>query len=199
MDNPVGIQSVVVSLVFAVSIFFGLFQAFASGKRTGKAASPPTVSVRRDSLDTELCAVAGARWDNAQQNLCKSINQEAAAINRVNGLRSREITALGFATSFSLAAASAFISAAAATATVFGIPAGAILAGIGAALAGTAGVWYGIALDLAGQVQSAAEDAAEKSSEVRLWENEVSADRAQINLHCKPEEANVFLNRPPRC
>jgi hypothetical protein len=186
-------------VIVAVVVLVGLAVA---GYATGKAGSPPTISLPGDGTSGAGCPEACARWDNARQMQCNARADEAAARSRADAIRGQMLSFLAAAVSLLTAGALALAAVgtlAGSAITIFTIPLIVYLAGIaigfltaGAAAAAAAAVF-------AGQLIAAEQDASAKSAARAAWDAEVAKARNEVNMKCSLEEANACLGRPAPC
>ncbi len=148
---------------------------------------------------SEDCAEACTAWDNARQELCNAKSDEETVRARADAKRGELLAALALAATLAGTAAGLAAAASATAATIFGIPASAVLWTLAAAAAAVAAIAVLAATFLAGELVALENDFAAKSDLRSSWESVVSESRAAVNSLCSQEEANECLSRTAPC
>jgi hypothetical protein len=188
-----------VSLII-IGVIVGVGSAFYFyGRSIGEKGNPRTIEAPGESSKSSDCAEACAKFDNARQMQCIAKADEAAAKSRVEAIRRDELAAIGTATSFTIAAGVALTAAITTTATIFGIPAGLVLFAVAASLFSLAAAAFAFALNFAGQLAIAKDDAAIKTARRQAWDAEVASARKAVHNSCTTTEANNCLSIPSPC
>jgi hypothetical protein len=186
-------------IVITILVVVALAGLFASGVASGKAGNPPTASLPGDGKSSADCAQACARWDNARQMQCNAKADEAAARSRADGIRGLMLSFIASAVSMAVAGAAVIAAAAAAHATILGIPLAVWLTGIAIGLFVLAAAAFATAAVLAGQLVAAEQDSNAKATARSAWDAEVANARNEVNMKCPLAEASACLSRTAPC
>lgn len=169
------------------------------GREFGKSRLPPTQDGPGKGSAADGCDAVAAAWDNARQMSCNAHRDEDSAHRLANELRTQVIAATAVQVALTIAAIATFAAAAAATATVFGIPAGLVLTGVAIGLTVAAATALLVVIGLTASLTAADDDVLAKTRVRQAWDAETARLRASVISACPPEKANATLSRPGPC
>jgi len=185
-------------VIFIVAGLVAIVGAAILGREFGRTRLPPTQD-GPDRSKPDGCEDASKHWDQARQMACNAKRDQDAAHLIASDLRAQVIAATAVQIALTVAAVVTYAAAAAATATIFGIPAGIVLTGIAIGLTVAAAAALLVVIGLTASLTAADDDLLAKIRVRQAWDAEVARLRAAILSACAPETANAVLSRPGPC
>lgn len=185
-------------VIFIAAGVLAIVGAAVLGREFGRTRLPPAQDGPSASKP-EGCENSIKEWDDARQKACNAKREQDAAQILATDLRGQVVAATAVHVALVIAAVATYAAAAAATATIFGIPAGIVLTGVAIGLTVAAAAALLVLVGLTASLTAADDDLLLKIRNRQDWDNRVADLRAAINRTCPIERADAALARPGPC
>lgn len=186
-------------VIIGLGVIFAIVATAVLGRGFGRSGLPPAIDGPVKGAAEGDCDTAGAKWDEARQNVCRAKGDEDAAFRLADQMRAQVVAATAAHLALVIAAAATYVAAAAATATFFGIPAGIVLTAIAVGLTVAAAAALLVLTGLSGALTAADDDVRAKIRLRQDWEAARENWRKRIMDQCPAEKRDAWLSLPGPC